>query len=579
MHGWTGKILKVDLTAGRIWHERLNPELLAAYLGGRGLGVRLMRNHFQLDPFDPQMPLIFAVGPLCGTSAPVSSRMSVVSRSPLTGTIFDSSAGGLFPWSLKASGFDVLYISGKSREPAILKITPDSQEIQGAGTLWGKTIGETVGALSGYGSVAAIGPAGENRVLFADIIMDGMHSAGRGGLGAVMGSKGLKAVVIRGDMEVAIADGDCLEIARKKAVRLFHASPFIVGESGIKRFGTPALVDIIARGRMTPTENFRKTFFSYTGNYSGPSINKAYGAVCESCSDCPIACKKMTPEGKVLPECDALSHFGALNGNIDLETIVKANALCNELGMDTISAAATLSAFGEHRGSFLSRLEILAFLLDIARRRGAGDLLAEGSRRAAEVLGRPELSMSVKSLELPACDPRGSYGTALAYCTSNRGGCHLRGYPISCEILPNSVPTDRFSFSGKARINVTAEDTHAVADSLAVCGLAFLGATLEEYGEMFKGVTGLEFTTEELLSIGSRIHLTERFYNVTNGFESMEDQLPERFYREPGTGTEGIDIPPIDRNNFDEELQNYYRMRGLTPRGTFVDTDFLAKQP
>jgi aldehyde:ferredoxin oxidoreductase len=579
MYGWTGKILKVDLTDGKIWHEPLDSELLAAYLGGRGLGVRLIRNHFQLDAFDPQIPLIFAVGPLCGTSAPASSRMSVVSRSPLTGTIFDSSAGGNFPQSIKASGFDALYITGKSREPVVLKITPDHQEIREAGTLWGKAVGETVSALSGYGSVAAIGPAGENRVRFADIIMDGIRAAARGGLGAVMGSKGLKAVVIGGDMEVAVADGDRLKSARNNVERLFHASPSIFGDSGIISLGTPAFVDLMANKRMTPTENFRKTFFPYAGNYSGSAIRKAYGIVGESCSDCPLACKKMTTEGMVLPEYDAVSHFGALNGNLDLDTIMKANALCNNLGMDAISVAATLATLGEYRGSFLSRLELLAFLFDIAHRRGAGDMLAEGSRRAAETFGRPELSMSVKSLELPAYDPRGLYGTAMAYCTSNRGGCHLNAFPISNEILLQRVRTDRFSFTGKARINVDAEDTYAVSDSLAVCRFAFLGATLEEYVEIFNATTGLESTAGELSKIGASIHLTERFYNVVNGFDRREDQLPERFYCEPGTGDGGMEIPPIDRNGFDEELQNYYRIRGLTSQGTFADTDFLAKQP
>jgi aldehyde:ferredoxin oxidoreductase len=579
MYGWTGKILKVDLTDGMIWHEPLNPDLLAAYFGGRGLGVRLMRSHFQLDPFDPQMPLIFAVGPLCGTSVPASSRMSVVSRSPLTGTIFDSSAGGKFPQSIKAAGFDALYITGKSRVPVVLKITPDRQEIQEATALWGKTVRETVSTLSGYGRVAAIGPAGENRVLYADIIMDGIRAAGRGGLGAVMGSKGLKAMVIDGDLEVAVADGKRLQKARENVMRLFHASPSIFGDSGIIRLGTPAFVDLIAKKRMTPTENFRKTFFPYSGNYSGSAIRKAYGIVAESCSDCPLACKKMTMEGTVLPEYDTVSHFGALNSNIDLGTIMKANALCNNLGMDAISGAATLATWGEYRGSFLSRLELLAFLLDIAHRRGVGDLLAEGSRRAAETLGRPELSMSVKSLELPAYDPRGMYGTAMAYCTSNRGGCHLSAIATSHEILRHPVQTDRFSFSGKAKVNVAAEDTYAVADSLAVCRYAFLGATLEEYADMFNATSGFNATAEELLKIGAGIHKTERFYNVVNGFDRRQDQLPQRFYCESGTSDGGIEIPPIDRSGFDEELQNYYRIRGLTSQGTFVDTDFLAKQP
>jgi aldehyde:ferredoxin oxidoreductase len=247
--------------------------------------------------------------------------------------------------------------------------------------------------------------------------------------------------------------------------------------------------------------------------------------------------------------------------------------------MDAVSTAATLSAWGEWRNRFPSGEELPGLISDIAMRKGEGTLLAGGSRRALGVLGRPELSMSVKSLELPACDPRGSYGTALAYCTSNRGGCYLGAYPVSHELLRKPVPTDRFSFSGKARITVIAEDIYAAGDSLAVCRFALLGASLEEYGEMLEAVTGIEYTAGELQQTGARIHLTERFYNAANGFEVKDDRLPERFYREPGSGGNGIEIPPIDIRRFEEELQKYYRIRGLTPEGTFEDTAFLDRQP
>ncbi len=187
--------------------------------------------------------------------------------------------------------------------------------------------------------------------------------------------------------------------------------------------------------------------------------------------------------------------------------------------------------------------------------------------------------MSVKSLELPAYDPRGAYGMALAYCTSNRGGCHLRAYPISHEILRKPVATDRFSFSGKARIIKIAEDTNAAVDSLVACKFSFFGATLEEYAELLAATTGVEYTPQGLKEIGERICLTERFYNCANGFAAQDDLLPERFFTEPGSSGEGIEIPPIDRARFDEELQKYYRIRGLTAEGTFADPDFLVRQP
>jgi aldehyde:ferredoxin oxidoreductase len=579
MNGWTGKILYVDLTSGLCRREEIPTELLHSYLGGRGLGVRLMRDSFRLDPFDPEMPLIFAVGPLCGTTSPTSARLACVSRSPLTGTIYDCSAGGRFPWRLKAAGLDVVFVTGKSAEPVFLAIDGERAEILPAGMLWGKGIKETVASLKERGSVAAIGPAGENGVLFANIMMGEGNSIGRGGLGAVMGAKGLKAITVNGSGVTGVADSERFDAARADVMRLFRASPVIFGELGISEYGTPALVDLMAQRRMAPTENFSSTFFAESGNYSGPAIRKECGAKKDGCYGCPIQCKKSSAAGEPLPEYETVNHFGALNGISDLHAIVRANTLCNELGMDTISAAATLSAFGEARGRFPAAEEVPGLLSDMAYRRDEGELLSLGSRRVAESMGKPGLSMSVKSLELPAYDPRGAYGMALAYVTSNRGGCHLRAYPISHEILRKPVPTDRFSFSGKARIIKIAEDVNAAVDSLVACKFAFFGATLEEYGELVAAVTGVDYTPESLKAIGERIYLTERYYNCENGFTACDDLLPERFYSEPGSAGEGIDVPPIDRARFDEELQKYYRIRGLTPDGTFADVAFLEGMP
>ncbi|GLI39636.1 aldehyde ferredoxin oxidoreductase family protein [Geobacter hydrogenophilus] len=579
VHGWTGRILCVDLTTRESRHEKIPAEFLQAYLGGRGLGVRLMRDWYRLDPFDPAMPLIFAVGPLCGTPAPTAARLSVVSRSPLTGTIYDCSAGGRFAWRLKAAGFDALVVTGKSATPVAIAITPSGTEIVDAGQLWGKTVHDAVTALAGRGSVAAIGPAGERGVLFANIMMGEGNSVGRGGLGAVMGAKGLKAVVANGDQPVVIADPERFGKARQDVMRLFRASPVIFGELGIGEYGTPALVDLMRQRRMAPTDNFRRTVFEGSGNYSGPAIRRDFHAKKDGCYGCPIQCKKSTPAGEHLPEYETVSHFGGLNGIASLASIVKSNTLCNELGMDTISAAATLSAWGEARGSFPDGEEVLRLLADIAFRQGDGELLSLGSRRVAEALGRPELSMSVKGLELPAYDPRGAYGMALAYCTSNRGGCHLRAYPISHEILRKPIATDRFSFSGKARIIAIAEDTNAAIDSLVACKFSFFGATLEEYAELLSATTGIGYSPQDLKEIGRRICLAERFYNCDNGFGVADDTLPERFFLEPGSSGEGVEIPPIDRARFDEELQKYYRIRGLTPEGMFADRDFLVKQP
>lgn len=579
MNGWTGTILRVDLTSGTSQREEIPRRLLDEYLGGRGLGVRLMRDYFQLDPLDPDMPLIFAAGPLCGTPAPTSARLALVSRSPLTGTIYNCSAGGSFAWRLKASGVDVLFITGRSPLPVILSITSNKAAITSAAQLWGSDIPTTVTALKKHGSVAAIGPAGENGVLFANIIIGEGNSVGRGGMGAVMGSKNLKAVTVNGKRKTTIADPALLENASQDIMRLFKASPVIFGPLGISELGTPVLVDLIAQRRMAPTENFRKTYFEHSVNYSAPIIKDACGAKKEGCYGCPIQCKKASSSGKPLPEYETVSHFGALNNIKTLSSIIAANDLCNVLGMDPITAAATLSAWGEIRGTFPTAEEIPGLLVDIAMRRGDGELLSLGSRRMSEQLGQPKLSMSVKSLELPACDPRGAYGMALSYCTSNLGGCHLQAYPISHEILRKPVPTDRFSFSGKARIISIAEDTNAVVDSLVACRFAFFAAGLEEYAELLTAVTGSTYSPQRLIEIGRRIVLAERFYNCVNGFTRADDMLPERFFSEEGSSGDGINIHPLDRVRFDEELDKYYRIRGLNMDGCFDDTDFLKSQP
>jgi aldehyde:ferredoxin oxidoreductase len=561
MNAWHGKALYVDLLSGKIRSEGLSEQTLATHIGGRGLGMAMMKDHFKLDPYDSQMPMIFAVGPLCGTPAPASSRMSVVSRSPLTNTITDSSVGGTFPLKLKAAGYDALIITGKATSPVYIAIQDDRVELKDASHLWGKGCLEANTRLESSGSSACIGQAGENLVRFANIMIGGANSAGRGGLGAIMGAKNLKAIVVDGTHKVNIADSSAFKKAQDDVMRLLRASPVVMGELGLGEYGTATLVDIVGRRKMAPTENFQKTFFPDSGAYSGPSLKKAFGFKKHGCATCPIQCKKETSCGRPVPEYETLSHFGALNANSDAESIVKANLLCNNFGMDTITAASTFAAYGEARGGFLSPDEIIETLRKTAYREGVGDKLAEGSKRLCASLGKPHVSMSVKGLELPAYDPRGSYGIALAYGTSTRGGCHLRAYPISQEILRKPVAVDRFSFDGKARMIKIAEDNNAVVDSLCVCAFAFLGASIEEYAHLLAATAGMTFTGQGLMKIGEEIILTERRYNKENGFTTADDFLPERFYTEAGSSGEGIDIPPIDKKRFTEELEKYYRMR------------------
>lgn len=578
MNGWHGYIIRVDLSRSSAVKEKLSEELLVNYLGGRGLGARLLRESCTLDPFASDMPLVFAAGPLTGTMTPMTERISLCSRSPLTGTVMENSLTGDFAAAFKRCGIDALVISGKSERPVTLRIKDDCVAIESAEQLWGRGTEETFAGFADSGRVAAIGPAGENGVLFASVALQGSNIAGRGGLGAVMGAKRLKAIAVEGHLGTTIADPQQFDQALQDVWRLFRASPFLCGPLGISRFGTPVLVDLMAQRRMTPAANFRSTVFEGAAAYAATVLQALYGAAVQRDGEQP-GFGPMVGNGGLLPEYEALSHFGALNMIDDPQVIVRASRQCNDLGMDPVSAAAVIACFGELRGRFVEAEELEAVLADIAALNGDGAMLAQGARRLASNMGRPELAMTVKSLELPAYDPRGAYGLALGYCTSTRGGCHLQSYPLSHEILRKPVPTDRFSFSGKARMNAVAEDAIAVIDSLKVGGLSLVAASLEEYAELLTAVTGVAYSPGRLLGIGRCIRLMERFYNCANGFSRCDDLLPARFFSEPGSSGDGVDIPPVDRQRFEEELDKYYRICGLNPQGCFDDTTFLEKQP
>lgn len=562
MSGYTGKSLRIDLTSKKVETFNTPMDLCEQYLGGRGLGVKLIEDKITYHYNSPEMPLIFATGPLVGTSAPTSGRMSVISRSPLTGTVFDCSVGGKFGTELKRAGYDLIEITGISDKWVFLSIEDDNVSLEDCRLLEGKNTSDAAKTLGGEGSHAIIGIAGERQVRFASIVFDGHYCAGRGGLGAVMGAKRLKAIKVKGSGKVSVADPLGLKNAREDIMRLLRASPAIFGEFGLSEFGTAALVDLIHARRMEPTENFRKTLFEGAPNYSGYNLRMHYNSKKAGCAGCPILCKKIGSGGEIIPEFETVSHFGALNGCRDIDKIVEANRICNEYGMDTISAASTIACYSEINGKWMSPEEMIHMLLSIGQRKGRGDALAEGSFIYALSNGHPELSMSVKRLELPAYDPRGAYGMALAYATSNRGGCHLRAYPISHEILRKPVSTDRFSFEGKARMIKIAEDMNAVVDSLTACKFVFFAASLEEYAKAINAVTGKEYSVQDLLRIGERIWNLERSLNGLNGFNKSHDDLPERFFKEEGSSSPTIRIPPINRDEFLKARENYYRIRG-----------------
>ncbi|MDY7002178.1 MAG: aldehyde ferredoxin oxidoreductase family protein, partial [Thermodesulfobacteriota bacterium] len=560
MHGWTGKILRIDLSAGTHSVERPSLDVYRKYVGGRGLAGYYLRDRVTLPWDDPDMPILIFTGPLNATRAPTSGRACILSRSPLTGTMTDSSVGGSLGTRLKKAGWDGIVITGKGAHLRGIEIKNGSVAVQDASGLAGLGTGEMFARLKQKGSVAAVGPAAENRVRFANVMVDGRFAAGRGGLGLCFAAKNLKYVTVQGDSKVRVHDAKALEAAREEIFRLTAASPVLKGGQGISRFGTPALLDLLHSRRMMPTDNFRHTYFEPAPSLNAHALKQKYKSKRHGCKGCHILCKRAAPDGLGMPEFETLSHFTALIGNTDMDLVVKANALCNQYGMDSISAGATLACHREITGEELPPKRVLSLLEDMGKGKGLGKELGQGSRQYASNKDRPDASMSVKGLELPAYDPRGAYGMALAYGVSTRGGCHLRAYPISHEILRKPVVTDRFSFSGKARIIKIAEDQNAVVDSLIACKFIFFAATLEEYAKAFTAVTGLKSSAQDLLRVGERICFLERIMNAQNGFCAGRDDLPRRFFQEPGSHGQNIEVPPLDRKEFLEARARYYKV-------------------
>jgi aldehyde:ferredoxin oxidoreductase len=568
MTGWTGKILRIDLSKRRYEVETPEEGVYHDFIGGKGLAGYYLADHVTRSWDDPEMPLLLLTGPLVGTNAPTSGRMTVMSRSPLTGTVGDASVGGKFGTDLKKAGWDGVIVTGRAETLTGIELEEDQIRFVEASDLAGRCLSDLEQRFSGHaGSLAAMGPAAENGVKFANLMFDGHYAAGRNGLGLVWAAKNLKYIRVRGSGKIQVHDPEALETARKDILRLAAASPVLMGEFGISTYGTGALYDLTASRRMMPTDNFRETFFEPSRALNAHAYQKQYAPKSTGCRGCHIQCKKIGSQKEVLPEFETMNHFTALLGQQDISLVVRANALCNDLGMDTISAGSVLSCFSEIQGRTLSGEEILRLLQDAGLGRGFGRELGQGAFRYAAEAGKPESAMTVKKLELPAYDPRGAYGMALGYALSTRGGCHLRAYPIATELLRKPVPTDRFTFSGKARLVKIAEDVNAMVDSLTACKFIFFAASLEEYAKAFRAVTGLGVSGQDLLKTGERIYFHERMMNSRNGFDSKDDDLPERFFKEPGTGSTQLEIPPIPRQEFLQARKHYYRIRGLDENG------------
>jgi len=588
MFGWTGKLLRVNLTDGTITKEALNIEDARNYLGGRGLGTKIIMDEVdpKVDPFSPENKLVFMTGPLTGTFAGSSGRYEVVSKAPLTGTIGASNSGGHFGPELKYAGYDGIIFEGESDKPVYLYINDDEVELRSAEHLWGKTVFDTTDELlketAEDARVACIGPGGELKVLFATVMNDKNRAAGRSGLGAVMGSKKLKAVVARGTKSIKAARPEEFLESCMDARRKLKEHP--VTGTGLPTYGTEILVNILNQSGALPTRNWRDGgYFEHADETGGEALVEKYLVKNKGCFGCNMGCGRVTrvPEGKFKsfgegPEYEAAWSYGADCGVRDLAAICKANFTCNELGIDPITMGSTIACAMEmYEKGLIKREEIgrsLNFgdadaIVELTRktglREGFGNKLAEGSYRLAESYGHPELSMSVKKQEMPAYDGRGVQGMGLEYATSNRGGCHVRGYLTSPEILGIPVKLDPLVTKDKAGWLKTFQDLTAVVDSVGICLFTTFGIGLKEISDMLRGATGMDLSDEDVLKAGERIWNLERLFNLKAGFTKKDDTLPERLLKEPlpnGPGKGKV-------VELDTMLKEYYEVRGWDEAG------------
>jgi len=585
MSGYSGKFLRVNLSTGQIDQENLDMELAMKFIGGRGLATYYMTQEVEpeVEPFDSANKIIFATGPLTGSQAPTGGRYMVVTKSPLSGTIASSNSGGFWGAELKRAGYDFIIVEGKSDKPCYIYINDNTVEVKEAKQYWGKLVSETTDLLlqetgDPKARVLTIGPAGEKLALLACVMNDKYRAAGRSGVGAVMGSKNLKAIVVRGTGKLKPARDDETKTVLKN-IRQKIKENDVTGK-GLPTYGTAALVNLINQTGIYPTNNFQESYFETADKTSGETLAEKYLVKNMACFACPIACGRYSKVDDVEgegPEFETLWAYGASCGVDDLPAIIKANKWCNEYGLDTISSGATIACAMElYEKGIIGSDEIdgpeLKFgsgeaIVEWTRKMGTGEgfgaKLALGSYRLAEKFGVPELSMSVKKLELPAYDPRGVQGHGLQYATSNRGGCHVRGYLIAPEIVGLPEKLDPHSIEGKAVWVKIFQDLTAVIDSLGLCLFTSFALGPDDYKDMFNAIVGQDLTKETLLEAGDRIWNIERMFNLKAGISPEQDKLPRRLLTEP------IPNGPCKGHvhRLPELLPEYYKERGWNEQG------------
>ncbi len=603
---WAGKILRVNLTAGTVTSEPLNMEWAQSYIGSRGLGTKYLVEEVDatVDPLSADNKIIWATGPLTGTMASTGGRYTVITKGPLTGAIACSNSGGYWGAEFKMAGWDMVIFEGKSDKPVYLYVNDDLAELRDASHLWGKSVWETEeiikkGLQDPLTRVSSIGKAGENGVLFAAVVNDLHRAAGRSGVGAVMGSKNLKAIAVRGTKGVGNIKDPKAFMAATKAAKKVLADNGVTG-TGLPTMGTQVLMSVINEVGGLPTRNHQDNQFEGAKDIGAEAMStpratdgKKQLITNQACFGCTIACGRISKmdEGHFTIEnkpqyrganggleFEAAWALGAANGVNDLECLQYANLLCNEEGIDPISFGATVGAVMELYGmGVLTKEQIgieapfgsahaLAFLAEeTINGRGFGKEIGQGSKRLTAKYGHPELSMSSKGQEFPAYDGRAIQGIGLAYATSNRGGCHLRGYTIASEILGIPVKTDPLESQGKPELVKAFQDATAAFDSSGLCIFTTFAWGLQDLAPQISAACGDQYTIEELAKIGERIWNMEREFNNRAGFTKADDSLPARL-----TTPEGACKTGPAKGKFNElatMLPLYYQARGWDTEG------------
>ncbi len=594
--GWTGKILRVNLTTGKRAAEAVPEAWPREYVGGRGVAARYLFEELDpaVDPLSPQNKLIFATGALTGTNAPTGARYMVVTKGPLTGAMTTSNSGGHWGPALKYAGYDLLIVEGRAEKPSYLFIYNDRVEIRDATHLWGRTTSETEDTLRAELAlpdvrIANIGPAGENLVRYACIINDKHRAAGRSGVGAVMGSKNLKAIAVRGTGAVPISRPPEFMAAMYSMAQKLAASP---GREGFTDGGTLPVMDLTQEFGGLPTRNFREGQFEHAYDIDGEALKASRLVANKACFACTIACGRVTRledgSSKYLvnthprnwrtagegPEYENAWALGADTGVGDLDAIIKANFLCNDLGLDPISMGATIAAAMEmfetgaidaaqtgcdlrfgNAGAMIRMVEATGY------REGFGHELAEGSKRMTAKFGRPEFFMGVKGQEFPAYDPRGFQGMGVAYATCNRGACHLRAWTPSVETSGQMPP---HATEGKGTWVAHEQDQTTAHDGTGLCLFVSAGGiTLADIAPVLAAATGVDWTVESLKEAGERTWNLERLWNLRAGITPAEDNLPKRLLKEAHQSgpSKGVVV------NLQPMLEEYYAARGWSADG------------